>query len=103
MLIAYGGRADLLHAAKKMVDAAVRKGSNEVNETLFRTYLLSRDVPDIDLVIRTSGEERLSGLMPWQAVYSELHFSKKLWPEFTKRDLEGALEDYSNRQRRFGS
>jgi undecaprenyl diphosphate synthase len=103
MLIAYGGRDDILHATKRIVDAAVMKGMKDVNETLFRAQLLSRDVPDIDLVIRTSGEERLSGFMPWQAVYSELHFSKKLWPDFTKRDLEGALEDYSNRQRRFGS
>jgi tritrans,polycis-undecaprenyl-diphosphate synthase [geranylgeranyl-diphosphate specific] len=103
MLIAYGGRDDILHAAKKVVDEAVRSKVGDVNEALFRACLISRDVPDIDLVIRTSGEERLSGFMPWQAVYSELHFSKKLWPDFTKLDLEGALEDYSNRQRRFGS
>lgn len=103
MLIAYGGRDDILYAAKKMVNDAVNKKVGEVNEAIFRACLLSSDIPDIDLVIRTSGEERLSGFMPWQAVYSELYFSKKLWPDFTKRDLEGALEDYNNRQRRFGS
>ena len=57
---------------------------------------------DIDLIIRTSGEQRLSGFMPWQTTYSELYFSKKLWPDFTKKDLHVALLEYNRRQRRFG-
>ncbi len=102
MLIAYGGKDDILHAAKMLVRDAVTRGVRNVNETLFRSYMISRSVPDMDLVIRTSGEERLSGFMPWQSGYSELYFSKKLWPDFTRKDLERALSEYERRQRRFG-
>jgi tritrans,polycis-undecaprenyl-diphosphate synthase [geranylgeranyl-diphosphate specific] len=103
MLIAYGGKDDILHAARMLVRDAVRRGIRDINEALFRNYMISRTVPDIDLVIRTSGEERLSGFMPRQSVYSELYFSKKLWPDFTRRDLELALAEYGKRQRRFGN
>lgn len=103
MLIAYGGRDDILHAAKMLVRDAVRRSVKNVSEALFRARMFSSTVPDIDLVIRTSGEERLSGFMPWQSGYSELYFSKKLWPDFTKRDLELALAEYERRQRRFGT
>ncbi|MGC8547804.1 MAG: polyprenyl diphosphate synthase [Candidatus Micrarchaeia archaeon] len=102
LLIAYGGRDDLLHAAKELVKRAYEHDLEKVNELVFRRLLFSADVPDADLVIRTSGEERLSGFMPWQTSYSELYFSKKLWPDFTKRDLSLALSEYSRRQRRFG-
>ena len=102
MLIGYGGKEDIMHAAIKAAEDAVRVGRVALNEMMFKEYLLSRNVPDIDFVIRTSGEERLSGFMPWQAAYSELYFSDKLWPDFTKRDLEGALSDYDRRARRFG-
>lgn len=103
MLIAYGGKDDILHAAKMLVKDAVHKGVGNVTEALFRAYLISSQVPDIDLVIRTSGEERLSGFVPWQSSYSELYFSGKLWPDFTRRDLEVALLEYEKRQRRFGT
>jgi undecaprenyl diphosphate synthase len=103
MLIAYGGRDDILHAATQLVRDAVDKGMRNINEAIFKAYMFSSTVPDIDLVIRTSGEERLSGFMPWQSGYSELYFSKKLWPDFTKRDLELALAEYERRQRRFGT
>ncbi len=103
MLIAYGGKDDILHATKLLVKQAVKSRLRNVSDTLFRTYLFSSQVPDIDLIIRTSGEERLSGFMPWQSTYSELYFTKKLWPDFTKRDLERALVEYANRQRRFGT
>ncbi len=103
MLIAYGGRDDILHAAKMLVDDAIKAKVNTVTESLFRRYLVSSSIPDVDLVIRTSGEERTSGFMPWQSGYSELYFSKKLWPDFTKKDLESALVSYSERQRRFGT
>lgn len=103
MLLAYGGKDDILHAAKELIKATINKGMKNVSETLFRTYMISNSVPDIDLVIRTSGEERLSGFMPWQSSYSELYFSKKLWPDFTRKDLEIALAEYGRRQRRFGS
>ncbi len=100
MLLGYGGKDDILHAAKSFARTA-RKISS-LNNEFFKNYLLTSAIPDIDLVIRTSGEQRLSGLLPWQTSYSELHFSKKLWPDFTKRDLHAALLDYNRRQRRFG-
>lgn len=103
MLIAYGGKDDILHATKLIVKDAVNRGIRNVSEALFRAYLFSSTIPDIDLLIRTSGEERLSGFMPWQSGYSELYFSKKLWPDFTRKDLEAALEEYERRQRRFGT
>lgn len=97
MLIGYGGRDDILHAAEK-----IALGHEEFSEENFEKHLLSKKVPEIDFVIRTSGEKRLSGFMPWQAGYAELYFSKKMWPEFTKKDLQLALVDYGKRERRFG-
>ena len=102
MLLAYGGKDDILHAAQMLVRDAVKSGVTSINEALFRRYMISESVPDMDLVIRTSGEERLSGFMPWQSGYSELYFSKKFWPDFTRKDLELALVEYQRRQRRFG-
>ncbi len=101
LLIGYGGREDILHAAKRAASEFVKRGSARFEE-IFERSLLSYGIPAIDLVIRTSGERRLSGFMPWQSSYSELYFSKKLWPEFTKNDLRLALLDYSKRERRFG-
>ncbi len=100
MLIGYGGKADIIHAVKK----AVRNLNSAamVSEEAIQRYLLSNAVPEIDFVIRTSGEKRLSGFMPWQTEYSELYFSKRLWPDFTRDDLRNALADYRRRQRRFG-
>lgn len=100
MLIGYGGKDDLLFGARKFVEL-VQKGY-EVSTEAFRNCLLSYQVPDIDFVIRTSGERRLSGFMPWQLSYAELYFSKKLWPDFTRRDLYYAMAEYSKRERRFG-
>ena len=70
--------------------------------TEFSKNLMSKTIPNIDLIIRTSGEMRLSGFMPWQSAYSELYFSDKLWPDFTKKDFSLALEEYKRRERRFG-
>ena len=102
MLIAYGGRDDLLHAAKELAMNFAQKKIREINEAVFRRFMFSARIPDPDLVIRTSGEQRLSGFMPWQTGYSELYFSRKLWPDFTRRDLSLAIKEYSRRQRRFG-
>lgn len=101
LLIGYGGREDILHAAKRAAMEFMKKSTAQF-EYLFEKSLLSYGVPNIDLIIRTSGERRLSGFIPWQSNYSELYFSKKLWPDFTKNDLKRALSDYSKRQRRFG-
>lgn len=100
MLIGYGGKDDLMFAARA-ASGLLRKGY-DVSAEAFRNCLLSYQVPDIDFVIRTSGERRLSGFMPWQAGYAELYFSKKLWPDFTKKDLYYAIADYNKRDRRFG-
>ncbi len=100
--IAYNGRDELLHAAQllaKDISAnKVRPGT--LTESEFEQYLYVKVSPD--LVIRTGDAPRLSGLMPWQTVYSELYFSPKLWPEFTKEDFGAACEFYHNVERKFG-
>ncbi len=101
MLLGYGGREDIVTAVRKIIASRIQNGVS-VTERLFRKFLESSIVPDIDFVIRTSGEERLSGLLPWQAGYAELYFSKKLWPDFTKADFRLALGNYEKRRRRFG-
>ena len=100
MLIAYGGKDDIINSVKKITTKV--KEAKEINDKLIMQYLFSNRIGDIDLIIRTSGEQRLSGFMPWQTTYSELYFSKKLWPDFTKQDLHKALLEYNSRQRRFG-
>lgn len=102
ILINYGGREDIVYAVKEYAKEVIGNGGSQISDDAFKRYLLSNSVPDIDLVIRTSKEERLSGLLPWQTGYSELYFSNKLWPDFDKKDLEKALLAYSRRQRRFG-
>ena len=101
VMISYGGRDDILHAIKGLA-ADIKTKSVKINEEVLRRYLISNTIPDVDFIIRTSGEHRLSGFIPWQSVYSELYFSNKLWPDFTKKDLHYALMDYNARQRRFG-
>ncbi|MEM0086811.1 MAG: polyprenyl diphosphate synthase [Candidatus Micrarchaeaceae archaeon] len=102
MLIGYGGKDDILHAVNAIADR-VKKGSlKRITGSVFSSYLFSAGIGDLDFIIRTSGEMRLSGFMPWQSGYAELYFSKKLWPDFSKRDLGMALEEYSRRERRFG-
>lgn len=101
LLLGYGGREDIIAAVKRVIAEKARYGAS-ITEQLFRKFLVSSAVPDIDFVIRTSGEERLSGFLPWQAGYAELYFSKKLWPDFTRSDFKRALDDYGRRRRRFG-
>lgn len=91
----YGGRQEIADAARK------NKGNSE-NEEEFRNNLYLPEVPDIDLLIRTSGEERISNFMLWQLAYSELYFIPVLWPDFTREELRKAIKSYNNRQRRFG-
>lgn len=94
----YGARGEIVCA----VNAAVACG-RFVDETSFKDLLSTAGLPDPDLIIRTGGEVRLSNFLLYQAAYSELYFSKKMWPEFSKRDLERAIENYSARDRRFGN
>ena len=76
--------------------------AEQIDETLFETYLDTHDIPDPDLMIRTSGEQRLSNYLLWQLAYSEFYFTDVLWPDFTKEDLAKAIEYYNGRDRRFG-
>jgi len=94
----YGGRREIVDAFNR----AIENGVMRLDETQFRNWLYLPDVPDPDLVIRTSGEMRISNFLLWQIAYSELYFTRVLWPDFTKQDLLRAIEDYERRQRRFG-
>ncbi len=96
----YGGRVEIVEAVKKIVKEKIP--ANKISEKVIAKHLWTTDQPDPDIVIRTSGEMRLSGFLPWQSVYSEFYFPKKMWPEFGKNDLNKILADYSKRHRRFG-
>lgn len=103
LLINYGGKEDLMHSFEEASREVSRRGGHTgMSEELVQKHLRTAGVPDADLVIRTSGEMRLSGLLPWQTAYSELYFTKKYWPEFKKADFRRALDTFSRRQRRFG-
>ena len=96
----YGGRAELVEAARRIVESGVDPA--EIDENVFAANLYAPELPDPDLLIRTSGELRVSNFLLWQLAYSELVFSDKLWPDFDERDLRAALADYASRRRRFG-
>ncbi len=100
----YGGQWDIQQAVQKLAQKV--KGGDlqpeEISESLIASELSFSDLPDPDLFIRTGGEERISNFMLWQLSYTELHFSPLLWPEFGKKALENAIEDFLGRQRRFG-
>lgn len=102
--INYGGRAEILNAAK--IIAREYKNNNfdleEIDENLFNKYLQTKNSPDPDLIIRTGGEQRLSGFLIWQSAYSEFYFTNTYWPDFDKEALEKAVMEYSNRKRNFG-
>jgi undecaprenyl diphosphate synthase len=93
----YGGRWDIAQAA-----ARIAQRGEPITEANLHAAMALSHVPDPDLVIRTGGEQRLSNFLLWQAAYSELHFSDKLWPDFDEATLDAALEDYAVRERRFG-
>jgi undecaprenyl diphosphate synthase len=95
--LAYGARAEMVRA----INLAVEKGE-KVTEESFSSLLYTGEIPDPDLIIRTGNEKRLSNFLLYQAAYSELYFSEKMFPEFSDKDLEKAFEDYSRRTRRFG-
>ncbi len=97
--LSYGGRAEILDAIHRIPES---KRAN-ITETEFSELLWTKHIPDPDLIIRTSGEERLSNFLPWQSVYSELFFIETLWPDFTREEFDRILDEYGKRQRRFGS
>jgi len=96
----YGGRDEIVQAARCIASAGI-PGDN-IDESVFARYLYLPDIPDLDLVIRTGGESRLSNFLLWQAAYSELYFTPVLWPDFGLKDVEEALSEYKRHQRRFG-
>ena len=100
----YGGRAELLDAARGLAAEAATRGAalETLTEQDLRRHLYAPEMHDPELLIRTSGELRVSNFLLWQCAYSELYFSDKLWPDFTEADLDAALADYAGRQRRFG-
>lgn len=109
MAIGYGGRREIVDAVRELLHDADKAGRTmaEVADTLsvddISKFLYTRGQPDPDLVIRTSGEQRLSGFLMWQSAYSEFYFCEALWPAFRKIDFLRALRDYAGRSRRFGS
>lgn len=100
----YGSRDEMTRAARKMAqDCAEGKlDSAQIDESVFESYLDTRGIPDPDLMIRTSGEQRLSNYLLWQLAYSEFYFTDVPWPDFTKQELMKAIEVYNHRHRRFG-
>jgi len=95
----YGGRAEIVDAVKQLLDEGT---CQHIDEKTFNHYLYTDGMPDVDLVIRTAGEVRLSNFLLWQTAYSEYYFTDVLWPDFDTQELEKALRSYSERQRRFG-
>jgi len=103
--LSYGGRAEIV-AAVRAIAQQVQSGSlaaAAINEDCFARYLFTAGLPDPDLLIRTSGEQRISNFLLWQSAYSEFVFTKTLWPDFSKHDLEEAIDEFCGRDRRYGA
>jgi undecaprenyl diphosphate synthase len=104
LAVSYGGRQEILQAVKRIAED-VRTGSlkpSDIDQKLFNSYLWTCGMPDPDLLIRTSGEFRISNFMIWQTAYTEIYITKVLWPDFDKTELNKAIEDFTGRKRRFG-
>ena len=100
----YGSRDEMTRAAKKMAEDCIegKLDPEQIDESVFESYLDTHGIPDPDLMIRTSGEQRLSNYLLWQLAYSEFYFTDVPWPDFTKKELVKAIEEYNHRHRRFG-
>ena len=98
--LSYGGRAEIIHAVRKMIDEGVRPG--DVDEKKLASHLYTEGIPDPDLIVRTSGEMRLSNFLLWQSAYAEFYFTDIHWPDFGKEEFAAAIKEYHNRERRFG-
>ncbi|WP_370659601.1 polyprenyl diphosphate synthase [Gilvimarinus gilvus] len=100
----YGGRWDIAHTAAKLAEKALAGeiAPADIDEMLFTQHTALANLPDIDLLVRTGGEQRISNFVLWQAAYAELHFSPVLWPDFSGETLKNAADDFYSRQRRFG-
>ena len=100
LALSYSGRGEILNAIQNIIKD--RKEPEEINEVTFQQYLTTKSVPDPELLIRTSGEYRISNFLLWQIAYSELYFTDTLWPDFRRADLYKAILNYQSRERRFG-
>ena len=104
LALSYGGREELASVLKKLV-IKVRKNiisPEKIDQSIINEHLYTKNLPDVDLLIRTSGEKRISNFLLWQIAYAELYFSNVLWPDFNKKDLHRAITNYKKRERRFG-
>jgi undecaprenyl diphosphate synthase len=104
LALSYGAREEITAAARSIAEAAIAGtvSPDEITTELFASHLYTAGIPDPDLLIRTSGEMRISNFLLWQLSYTEIHVTKKLWPDFQKEDFLAALEDYASRSRRYG-
>ena len=100
LALSYSGRWEILNAVKSLMKQDIN--IEEIDEKVFEQYLTTKSVPDPEILIRTSGEYRISNFLLWQIAYSELYFTDTLWPDFRRTDLEKAIINYQNRERRFG-
>src|SRR5512147_1167480 len=100
LALSYGGRGEILEAVRRLSAAGVPP--QQITDEAFSSHLDTAGLPDPDLIIRTSGEKRISNFLLWQAAYAELYFTDTLWPDFSEKDLHAALVEYQGRQRRFG-
>jgi len=100
LALSYSGRGEIINAVKNIIKDG--KEPAEINESTFQQYLTTKSVPDPELLIRTSGEYRISNFLLWQIAYSELYFTDTLWPDFRRSDLYKAIFNYQSRERRFG-
>lgn len=100
LAIAYGGRNDIVNATRRIIKEKVKP--EDITEQSFKNYLTTGEMPDVDLLVRTSGEHRISGFMLYNMAYAELYFVKKHWPAFTGKDLDECIAEFQGRHRRFG-
>ena len=104
LALSYGSREEIVHAVKEIGNKVKNNiiSPDLIDETIINEHLYTQNLPDVDLLVRTSGEQRISNFLLWQIAYSELYFTDVLWPDFSKQELYKALYNYQNRERRFG-
>jgi undecaprenyl diphosphate synthase len=104
LALSYGSRDEIINSVKNIADKVKNNiiSVEKIDQSLINQHLYTRNLPDVDLMIRTSGEKRISNFLLWQSAYAELHFSDELWPDFKSEHLMSAISDYQNRERRFG-
>ncbi|MES2812392.1 MAG: isoprenyl transferase [Bacteroidota bacterium] len=104
LALSYGSREEILNAVKKIADKVKNNiiSTDSIDESIFNNHLYTHDLPDVDLVIRTSGEHRISNFLLWQIAYAEFYFTDVLWPDFSEENLYEAIISYQKRERRFG-